>query len=160
VSSGTTGNVQLQYNITLFNNSPVSSKFDILTMALSTSYLIIVNGACKTMLVGLDEETLLKAAYSDGDTFSMPALVGGGAWDWMKKIGRAAWDNRNTIYKVVRGVSGLAGIPLPNVDLGGNGFSGGAGVGADPRKRARESSGGGGGSARNTGSLLASLATM
>jgi hypothetical protein len=47
VSAGTTGNVQLQYNITLFNNSPVASKFDILTMALSTSYLIIVNGACK-----------------------------------------------------------------------------------------------------------------
>lgn len=157
VSAGTTGNVQLQYNITLYNNSPVASKFDILTMALSTSYLIIVNGACKTMLVGLDEETLLKAAYSDGDTFSMPALVGGGAWDWMKKIGRAAWDNRNTIYKAVRGVSGLAGIPLPNIDLGGNGFSGGAGAGSDPRKRTRES---GGGQGRNTGSLLASLATM
>lgn len=147
-AAGTSGMVQIQFTLQVKNQGLRATSVIITTQSLSTSYFINDNGAAKQMLVGLDEEELLKAPFGpEGSTAHQ--LIGGGAWDTIKNIGSKLWDNRQTIMDIARAGARAFGYTIP--PIAGMGMAGGAGAG---QKRVR---GGGGGSEQ--GSLLAALAS-
>lgn len=153
---GTSGMIQIQYTLRVKNQGLRDVQIQVLTQALSTAYFVNDNGAAKQQLVGLDEETLLRAPFSGSESGAAHELVGGGAWDTIKNIGSKLWDHRNTIYNVARMGAKAFGVQLPDIDLGGRGMGcAGAGMPGAGAKRARQSGSGG----DRQASLLAALAS-
>ena len=146
ITAGTSGMVQIQFSIQVINQGHRPVNVQVTTTSLSTAYFVNDNGAAKQLLVGLDEEQLLKAPFG-AETMSAHTLVGAGLWDTVKNIGSKLWEHRNLIKNIARTGASAMGFQLPDIDLGGRGMAGG-GVGG---KRNRLES--------SRGSLLADLAS-
>ena len=137
-SVGTTGQVQLNFQLKF--NTPVKRDHVCTVTAISSGYFVTDNGVSRQLLVGLDEDTVLKAPM-DMDRFAAQRLCGGGLHG---HLGLAATHGRTMMedlinkvkehaaegYKKARsayGSGGMAGSGMTGAGFGASSYDGSAG---------------------------------
>lgn len=99
VVGGTSGNVQIQFQLQVINQGKRDCNVTVTTTSLSTGYFVVDQGQARQMLVGLDEEAVLNAPLGP-DMYSTAKLSGGGFMSTLANAAGVLWKHKDTIGKM------------------------------------------------------------
>ena len=120
IASGSMGNIQLQFTIQFLNQSSATQTFVCSTMALSSGFFVLDNGAARQVLVGLNSKSLYDADIS-ADVMDSVKLTGGGLLSTLSSFAGKAWRHRKHIAKLAN--TARAAYTAWKGDKGGGGGS-------------------------------------